>query len=164
MKKSNKRKPPNRAKRKPTTPHAPVKADRHAFLSRVGTIAGTAILLGGLGFWGISAVQASVAERDLTQVGTGTPTIVQVHDAQCSTCVVLQGAVRTALKEFDKATLDYRVADLKTDDGLSFATRHGATYTTLLFFDGDGNLNRRMVGVNDSTTLVRAFTSLVGRE
>lgn len=120
-------------------------------------------MLGGIGFWGVRTVQASVAERDLTQLGQGQPTIVQVHDTQCQTCIALQREARAALKQVDNPDLDYRVADIKSEDGMLFASRHGAVHSTLLFFDGEGNLTRRLVGPNTREMLARAFESHVAR-
>lgn len=159
MKKTRKTNKPAKAKRKGGIAAAPAQKDRRSFLSMAGPIAGGAILLGGVGFWGVQTVQASVAERDLTQVGQGKPTIVQVHDTQCQTCIALQREVRAALKEVDEAALDYRVADIKSDDGLLFASLYGAGHSTLLFFDEDGDLTQRLIGPNDRGTLARAFLS-----
>jgi hypothetical protein len=157
MKKANQKKRSGAAKQKGQAPQAPAKKDRRTFLTSAGTIAGAAILLGGIGFWGTRAVQASVAERDLTQIGQGIPTIVQVHDAQCTTCVALQREVRSALKAFDDTTLDYRVADIKTEDGLAFASQYGAVHSTLLLFDANGALSGRLVGPIDRARLALVF-------
>ena len=156
MKKTNKKRRPAKAKGRATP--APTKpTNRRSFLSMAGTIGGGAILLGGVGFWGVRMVQASVAERDLTGIGQGAPAIVQVHDTQCPICIALQREARAALKEVSQSDLIYRIADIKTDDGIAFASRFAASHSTLLFFDGDGNLTQRLVGPNNRQTLTRAF-------
>lgn len=157
MKRSNKKAKPRKSNRKAAPVSAPTSKNRRSFLAMAGTIGGGAVLLGGIGFWGARTVQASITERDLTKVGQGTPTIVQVHDTQCQTCIALQREVRAALKEVEATDLGYRVADIKSDDGLAFASRYGAGHSTLLLFDGDGALSDRLVGPNDRQTLARTF-------
>ena len=34
-------------------------------------------------------VEATIREGDLSQIGNGTPTVVQIHDPQCPRCVAL---------------------------------------------------------------------------
>ena len=159
MKKSNKKNRSAKTKRKDAQPQAPQKKERRSFLSMAGTVAGGIVLVGGVGFWGARTVQAAMVERDLSQVGQGVPTIVQVHDTQCQTCIALQREVRAALKGVDNSALHYRVADLNSDDGLFFASRYGAGHSTLLFFDGTGNMTQRLVGPSDRDTLARAFNA-----
>lgn len=157
MKKTPKKRRTAKAQRKGLPAQQPVKADRRSVLSMLGTLGGGALVVGGLGFWGVRTVQASLAERDLTIVGQGVPTIVQVHDTQCPTCIALQREARVALKQLNVDQLVYRIADIKTEDGLAFSSRFGAVHSTLLFFDADGQLTQRLVGPNDRHTLARAF-------
>jgi len=158
MKKQNKKQKPTN--RKATREKAPVQKERRSFLSIAGTIGVAAAVVGGVGFWGAQTVMASMAERDLTGLGQGTPAIVQVHDVQCAPCIALEKEVRRTLSDFDDEQLDYRIADLGTDAGVLFASRYGASHTTLLLFDGDGELTGRLNGIQDKETLVRTFTSL----
>lgn len=163
VKKSKNKRRSAKSKRKQPVSEQPVKQDRRSFLSRAGTIGGAALIVAGVGFWGVRTVQASIAERDLSVVGQGLPTIVQVHDTQCQTCIALQREVRAALKDVGDADLEYRVADIKTDDGIAFASRFAATHSTLLFFDAAGNLTDRMVGPNTRDRLTSAFQSHIAR-
>lgn len=160
MKKSSKKPRPAKARNKDAKPKQPVQT-RRSFMSMAGTIGAGVVVVGGIGFWGVRTVQASVAERDLTQVGQGIPTIVQVHDPQCPVCNALQREVRAALKDIDPGALDYRVADIKTEDGMAFAARYGASHSTLLFFNRTGNLDGRLVGPSDRERLADAFASHV---
>ena len=162
MKKSNKKKRQPSSKRKPQSPTPPVRKDRRAVLSRIATFAVAALVVGGVGFWGVRTVQASLAEQDLTKLGQGKPMIVQVHDAQCSTCIALQREARAALEQVDEADLGYLVADIKTETGLMFASRYGAQHSTLLFFDGAGRLTNQLVGPNNRATLAEAFLRHAG--
>jgi hypothetical protein len=157
MKKSKKKAKPAKAKPQPNI--QPQSKSKRAFLSSAGPLLGGAVLLSGVGFWGVRTVQASVAERDLTKVGLGTPTVVQIHDPQCVSCAELQRETRAALKHFDSTELGYLVADLNTQDGLAFASRYGAEHVTLLLFDGAGRPRQRIVGVTDRDTLQQAFAA-----
>lgn len=157
MKKTPKKRRAAKASGKQKRTAQSVKTNRRSFLSMLGTFGGGALVLGGVGFWGVRTVQAAVAERDLSIVGQGQPTIVQVHDAQCQVCVALQREARGALKQIDPDALAYRVADINTEEGLAFSSRFGAVHSTLLFFDNQGQLTQRLVGPNNRQTLARAF-------
>ena len=163
MKKSKSHNRPKSKKHTGASSAAPAKANRRSFLSKAATIAGAVVLVGGVGIWGVRSVQASMVERDLTQIGQGKPAIVQVHDAQCPTCVALQREVRAAFKDLEADVLDYRIADIKTDEGLLFASLYGAVHSTLLFFDDNGQMVGRLVGANDRSTLARAFADHIAR-
>jgi hypothetical protein len=163
VKKSNKKPRQSKTRNKDDKPKEVVKT-RRSFMSMAGTFGIAAVVIGGIGFWGVRTVQASVAERDLTQIGQGMPAIVQVHDPQCAVCNALQREARAALKGFDADQLDYRVADIKTNDGVAFAARYGASHSTLLLFDKAGELSARLVGPSDRDTLARAFASHVAND
>jgi len=163
VKKSKNKPRPAKAKRNPQQAEAPTKNSRRSFLASAGTIGVGVVLAGGIGLWGVRTVQAAVAERDLSVVGQGTPVIVQVHDTQCQICIALQREARAALDTIDQDALAYRVADIKSDDGVAFAARYGATHSTLLFFDGQGNLSGRLVGPNDRQMLAQAFLTHISR-
>ncbi|MEO1637850.1 MAG: hypothetical protein AAFU41_01220 [Pseudomonadota bacterium] len=120
-----------------------------------GGVAVFALVAGIIGY----LVMSTFDERDLTAVGAGQPMIVQVHDVQCQTCNVLQREVRAALGEVESDLLGYRVADLKSEAGLAFASQYGAGHSTLLLFDGSGNLTRRISYPADRERLVAAFNA-----
>jgi len=157
MKKSKQKRP--KAKRKQSGQQAQAPASkpvrtRRDLLQTAGVFGIGALVLASGGAWAVSAFRATMAERDLTTVGQGRPTIVQVHDHQCQSCVALQREARAALKDFD---FDYKVADLNAENGMIFASRHRAGQTTLLFFDGAGNVTNRIVGLTSRDDLIRAF-------
>jgi len=121
MAKSSKR------KKKPKTPVArlPVSKSRRALI-----LLGGASVVAGIGLFSVNAVQATVAEHDLTRVGTGTPTIVQIHDPQCSLCTALQRETRRALRDLPEGALTYLIANIRNEDGAAFANRHGQPHVT----------------------------------
>lgn len=163
MKKSRKQKRPAKKNQPVAQPSSKPKRkmSRRELMGNALTYGVGAVVLGGVGYWGISSVTGSMAEQDLSIVGSGTPVIVQVHDPACQTCTDLQREARAALREFDDADLGYRVAYITNEDGLAFATEHGASYATLLFFDADGQETRRIRGATNRNTLRAAFLSHV---
>ncbi len=96
-------------------------------------------------------------EQDLTQIGNGNPTIVQIHDPQCSQCVALQREARDALCEIGDANLQYVVANIRSTEGRQLAAAHGVGHVTLILFDGEGKRRRVLAGPNKRDYLTVAF-------
>lgn len=122
------------------------------------------IVLAGVGYWGVSSFRGALDEQDMTVLGNGQPALVQVHDPNCDICIALQTEVRAALATLEDSELTYRVANLDSTPGMAFATEHGAAHATLLFFDGAGNMVRKMQGANDRNSLRAAFMSHLAAE
>lgn len=129
-------------------------------LRMLGTGALATAGLGGAAWFGVSAVRATAAEMDLTRIGQGKPTVVQVHDPQCALCTQLQREARKALKCFGECDLVYLVANVRGDEGRSFAARHGVPHVTLLLIDAQGEIQSVLNGVRDSDDLKLAFQDL----
>ncbi len=108
-------------------------------------------------------VTATMAEHDLSKVGNGVPTIVQIHDPQCSRCVALQREARRALKNFDDAELQYLVANIRSGEGQKFAAAHGVGHITLLLFDGKGTRRDTLTGNYSEEYLSDLFRSHLDR-
>lgn len=123
--------------------------------AKVGAV-GLAVLGGG-GYFFFSRVQAGIAEGDLSRLGNGMPTIVQIHDPQCSSCRTLQRQTRMALDEFEDDQLQYLVANLDHPDGRQFAAGYGVGRVTLLLFDGRGGMRRTITGAHTKEALVEVF-------
>lgn len=122
---------------------------------------GAAALAGavGAGAWAVSSFSAYAAEHDLTRVGEGPVTIVQIHDPQCPTCTALQKQTRAALRDFDDCGITYLVADIKTPEGAAFARRYRVPHVTLLLFDGDGALRDTVQGLQQASQLAQVFAA-----
>ncbi|MBT0957848.1 thioredoxin family protein [Alphaproteobacteria bacterium KMM 3653] len=161
MAKSRKSKKSTKQRKAEQAARAASGATRRSFMAYLPYILGGVVLAAGLGFWGVQSVQAHFAEQDTSIVGQGTPTIVQVHDVTCSSCVNLQRETRAALAALDEGEIHYRVANLTTEEGLAFASKYGASYTTLLLFDGDGTLSRRITGETPRSRLREVFLAHV---
>ena len=157
MKKQRKRAPQKKTANAPKTSHVP-SPDRRALL-RNGLLIGGAVVVGGL--FTASTVMATMAEHDLTRVGQGVPTVVQVHDPQCTSCQELQRETRAALKAFDDADLQYAIANLASETGAAIASTYGAPHVSLLLFDGTGELRGTLSGVRGREELEGAFNRLV---
>jgi hypothetical protein len=103
-------------------------------------------VLGGVGFFSVRSVQATICEADLTKVGKGLPTIVQIHDPSCQLCTTLQKQTRRALKEYDPDGHTFLVANIQTAEGGAFARQHGVPHVTLLLFDARGEMKQVVRG------------------
>lgn len=124
-------------------------------LIRNGTVGITA--LGGIGWWAVSGVRAVAEEQDLSTLGTGLPSIVQIHDPSCSMCTELQRETREALECFDDAQILYKVANIRTSEGSAFSARLGLSHVTLVLMDGQGGVKDILQGVRKSDELKDAF-------
>lgn len=161
-----KSKPQKSKQRKSTAPVAsaePVDAGRRRMLrlARNGVIGGA--VLGGAGWWGLSAMRATAAEHDLTRLGQGQPSVVQIHDPMCSLCTELQRNTRRALRCFDDEALLYLVASIRTEDGAHFAARHALPSVTLVLLDGAGEVAEVLQGVRPRDELKPHFEALVAQ-
>ncbi|MEP1536890.1 MAG: thioredoxin family protein [Paracoccaceae bacterium] len=151
QRKSSKKKQSNQ-----TPAAAPKKTRRDVLRMAPVGILGAAVL-GGAGYLGIGAVRAGAAEYDLDRIGTGKPAIVQIHDPQCPVCTALQKEVRKALKDMDEEGLVYLVANIRTTAGKQLAQKHRVPHVTLLLFDGDGNLQEVLRGMQNKDALFQQF-------
>ena len=124
-------------------------------LIRNGAIGATA--LGGFGWWALSGMRAIAEEQDLSELGTGLPSVVQIHDPTCSMCTELQRQTRKALRCFDDAQLMYRVANIRTPEGSAFSASLGLPHVTLVLMNGDGQVQQVLEGVRKSDELKNAF-------
>ncbi|MEP3246940.1 MAG: hypothetical protein ABJN40_00930 [Sneathiella sp.] len=111
----------------------------------------------GLGWFVIDQVTSTLDEQDLTKIGNGIPTIVQIHDPQCSQCMALQREARKALQNFNRGDLQYLVANIRNTEGRVFANKHQVSHVTLLLFDKKGRRQSVLNGPNQSSYLQEVF-------
>lgn len=117
-------------------------------------------IIGGGGYYFVSGVHAGIVEGDLSKIGNGIPTIVQIHDPGCPRCRALQSATRHAIAELEEGAVQYLVANIKGPDGRQFADAHGVGHVTLVLFDGAGKRREVIRGEQHSDYLVQIFKRL----
>ncbi len=136
---------------------------RRDFFKKVGSGALVVAVVGGVGWYFVEDVKATIREEDLTRIGQGVPTVVQIHDPQCSRCVALQRETRSAMDAFGNDELQFLVANIRSDKGRKLANQHGVGHVTLLLFDANGEVQNVLVGNRESDALERAFRRHVAR-
>ena len=122
--------------------------------------AGLAAVVGG-GWYFASTVSAGIAEGDLSRLGNGIPTVVQIHDPECPRCRALQRETREAISAFEDGTIQYLVANIRLSEGRALAAEHGVRHVTLLLFDGSGRRRSILTGEKSSEVLVNEFRHLI---
>lgn len=136
MKKQRKKAPSKRKEAQPTPTEKGF--SRRAVLRHVRNAAIAVPIVGVAGYFTAQKVQASICELDLTKIGDGLPSVVQVHDPQCNLCVTLQRQTRRVLRDYDDDSHHFLVANIVTTEGQFFARRHGVGNVTLVLLDGAG--------------------------
>lgn len=127
---------------------------------RNGAIATPFVL--GAGVLSLRSVQATICEGDLTKIGKGIPSVVQVHDPSCTLCAALQKQARHALRPYNAEQVRYLVANINTEDGSALAGRYGVPHVTLLFFDASGAHIDTLRGPTDADTVRAKMTEHLG--
>jgi thioredoxin-like negative regulator of GroEL len=120
-------------------------------------------VVGVAGFFSVKSVQATICEADLTKVGKGVPSIVQIHDPNCQLCATLQKQARRALRSYDDDSHRFLVANIKTEDGGAFAARYGVPHVTLLLFDKRGKMTQAVRGPIKQDALNNIITAHMKR-
>lgn len=130
-------------------------------MARNGLIA--LAVVGGAGWYMVEEVRAVNREQDLSTLGNGVASVVQIHDPQCSKCTALQREARDAMDAFDADEIQYLVANIRTDEGRAFARKHQVGHVTLLLFDNNGKRLDTLVGPNTAKNLERVFRRHINR-
>ncbi|MCH9672199.1 MAG: thioredoxin family protein [Gammaproteobacteria bacterium] len=153
------RRPRPKKTKQATTPAGPARAKRHRPTWRTGLVL---LILVGVSGAGLAAYKRNHdVAHDLSAIGNGIPTVVQVHDPGCSKCQQLKSNVSAAASVVgDK--IQFRIAQIRTDRGRSFAYKHKVPHVTLVFFDASGEKLRTIEGITAVDTLKREFRRLAG--
>lgn len=138
-----------------------VARSRRSFLRNIAVCAVVAGLVSGGGWYVSRGVQAGIAEQDLSLLGNGVPTVVQVHDPQCPRCRALKRETREAISRFEDGTIQYLVANIRQRQGRRFAAKHHVGHITLLLFDGNGRRRGVLAGERKRDVLVNEFRKLI---
>lgn len=133
------------------------KVSRRDFLGNSLMVSAGVAAVGGVGWYFAGTMGASARESVLSDIGNGIPTVVQIHDPSCPTCNALLCEVRDASSAFEDTQLQFRVANLNTDEGYALAREYGVGKITLLLFDGEGNRRLTLPGMNEAENLTPVF-------
>ena len=136
---------------------------RRAFLRKLRNGGIVAAVVGGGGWFAVRDVQATIREHDLSRIGNGMPTVVQIHDPECPTCAALQREARDAACTVGEAKVQFLVANIRTPKGRALAQAHGVAHVTLLLLDGNGQRQGVLTGLRQSEELVNAFLGHAAR-
>jgi hypothetical protein len=101
-------------------------------------------------------------EHDLSVIGNGVHTVVQIHDPGCRLCRTLKSNAEQALARTD-ANIQYRIANVRTPEGRQLQHKHEIPHVTLLLFGPDGKLWRTLTWVKGSDTLQSVFEQFTKR-
>lgn len=140
-------------KKKSAASKSPVIKKR--LITRLITFAVLVVILGGA-FAAYRLYQNNL--HDVSVVGNGQSTVVQVYEPGCIPCDRLRENVDAVKGRFDNVQFKY--ANLFDDQGAEFARGHNARETTLLIFDSKGKLRRTLTGVQPTEQLERIFSRL----
>lgn len=133
---------------------------RRRILRRARSVA-VVLALCSAGVLGLTAYKHSYdVSHDLSVIGNGVPTVVQIHDPGCRLCQSLRRNVDSVKGEF-RDRIQFRIADIHTRSGRALARRYDVPHVTLLLFDGDGKLVTVLSGVRDPDDLRPSFSTLL---
>ena len=125
----------------------------------------TLIILFGVGGLGLAAFKKNYnISHDLSVIGQGIPSVVQIHDPQCKLCIQLRSNAKVAMARIADENLLFRVTDITTPEGRRLQRLHRVPNVTLLLFDRDGKLNRSLNGVKSDDVLHKAFLAQINRK
>lgn len=93
--------------------------------------------------------------HDLSIIGEGQPVVLQVHDPSCQLCQRLKRTTESVLE--DLPDIQYRIADLTTNEGREFAQRYNVGKVTLLLFNETGKHVHTVQGVTPKEELISQF-------
>ena len=117
----------------------------------------------GVTAFGLNAIETNKRElHDLTVIGNGRPTLVQIHDPKCPTCRRLKKIVTNAVGGNDE--LQYRLADITTSEGKALQEKHNVPHVTLLYFDAKGKHVHTTQGIQESAAIKEAVQQLFGAQ
>lgn len=155
----------NSGGRKPTVKTAAERADasRRKLVATSVKAFAAIFTIGAISVAGATAYRNHWQEvTDLSVIGNGSPTVVQVHDPSCKLCQALKANTTVALGDFDDS-IQYRIVEINTPAGRAFSTEHNVRHVTLVTFTGSGRVVDKLQGVREPAELRPYFDRLVKR-
>lgn len=111
--------------------------------------------------FGLNALEVNKRElHDLTVIGNGKPTVVQIHDPSCPICRRLKKIMSNAVGGDDR--VQYRLADITTAEGKSLQEKHSVPHVTVLYFDGKGKHVHTTQGIQEADAVKAVVQDLFG--
>lgn len=107
-------------------------------------------------------MQNSKVEHDLSVVGNGLPTVVQIHDPGCRLCNRLKSNLAKVKGDY-RDKIQFKTANILKQKGKDFAAKHNVPHVTLLFFDKKGEHVNTMQGVSSSVDIEANLQQLSNR-
>lgn len=154
-------------KHKPASKQTPEVIANKKAKKRIRNICRTVIVLAVLvsvGGFGFSVFKKNYdISHDLSVIGQGIPTVVQIHDPKCQKCLQLRRNANSAMARIADGDLLFRVADVTTQEGRRLQSKYSVPNVTLLLFDRDGKLNHSLNGIKSDDILHQAFLAHVNR-
>jgi len=98
-------------------------------------------------------------EYDLSVVGNGTATVVQVQDPDCALCRRLKNNLDSVKGDF-KSNVQFKTANLVQESGQRFSLRHNVQHVTLVFFNSRGQRVNTLEGVTPAADIRLALQAL----
>lgn len=117
-----------------------------------------ALLIGSVFIYG----QVTKSHYDLSVIGNGKATVVQIHDHNCQLCRQLKRNLDSVKNEF-KDDIQFKTANILTKKGARFAEQHQVPHVTLLLFDKHGQRINTLRGVRSSDEIKDALIALEKR-
>ena len=111
------------------------------------------------GYLFVTGEQKSRIEHDLSVVGNGKNTVVQIHDPGCQLCRQLQANVNSIKPDFEQK-IQFKTANIKTAKGAAFAEKYNVPHVTLLLFNRNGRLVNTIRGVQSKEVIANALSAL----
>lgn len=99
------------------------------------------------------------AEYDVSVIGNGKATVVQIHDTNCQFCRRLKSNLDSVKGEFSD-NIQFKTANILTTKGRQFASKHQVPHVTLLFFNKKGNRVNTLQGVTSKEDIKQALQTL----
>jgi len=96
---------------------------------------------------------------DLSVIGNGTPTVVQIHDHNCQLCRQLKSNLDNVKTDFTEE-VQFKTANILAKKGANFAQKHDVAHVTLLFFNGQGKRVNTLQGVSSKDEIRTALEQL----
>lgn len=96
---------------------------------------------------------------DLSVIGNGTPTVVQIHDHNCQLCRQLKSNLDDVKTDFTEE-VQFKTANILAKKGANFAQKHDVAHVTLLFFNGQGKRVNTLQGVSSKDEIRTALEQL----